>query len=605
MNNIIRNKSVNLPKLDKIKTEIRDKIFASEKELNDFIEQLNYEINTSVNEIENKKTHIGDLQKNLEEETQYYTSRNEELKSQLIPDLQSKIDSKGDEYAYLAEKYKETIQKEFKNIAKTISYDEAIFNKAKNKIEAYKAVNDLDKPTRRLKKNENADQDQEYSRFNIDDYASTMFYHKTFIPFDDVGHEVEICTIQPLPAYYRDKSIENHELGAMYVKIIIRGSDLVADINMYTCKLNAKKYGVALYSEGVINNGEDLEVRVYMDKDKILHVCLVNPYYPTETESELKTKNLIVNIGITSLLSGGIETPAWVYHNIDSSTMTLVGKGQLTHKYGAYYGPLEMDTNDMGYITAELNGSSKYFLSADERFGNTSLYRINTIEEDIEQIKTNPDILINRSHIQYKKSDNSTLVKDEIAELLIRSLLKLELVPNVVYKCFGWVMIDYMYFPITQIKLTSQIRDPEGIFDTTEKMAGVEMQFDAHWEYARDDCDDPFIEDSFLQAFPGIAIEGGKTFINYTGKTETTNDTPTRSCSYGSIRASHRANNVDAKFSDTKLWTEINPGYNFAWYNAKQATVLLCGYDLTIFIPEDYKDRGVSDLSSINYKVKD
>lgn len=605
MNNIIRNKSVNLPKLDKIKSEIRDKIFASEKELNEFIEQLNYEINTSVNEIENKKSNISDMQKNLEAETQYYTSRNEELKSTMIPQLQEKMDAKGDEYAYLAEKYKETIKKEFKNIANTISYDEAIFNKAKNKIEAYKAVNDLDKPTRRLRKNENADEDQEYSRFNIDDYASTIFYHKTFIPFDDVGHEVEICTIQPLPAYYRDKSIENHELGAMYVKIILRASDLCADINLYTCKLNANKYGVALYSEGVINNGEDLEVRVYQDKDKVLHVCLVNPYYVEETDSELNTKNLIVNVGITSLLSGGIETPAWVYHNIDSSDMKLVGRGQLTHKYGAYYGPLEMDKNDMGYITAELNGSSKYFLSADEKFGNTSLYRINTIEEDIEQIKTNPDILINRTHIQYKKSDTTTKVIDQICELLIRSLLNLELVENVVYKCFGWVMVDYQYFPISGVKLTPQIRDSEGIFDSETKMAGVELSFDPQWEIEADDVNDIFTPDTHIQTSPLIAIEGAKTFVNFAGKNEATNNTPDRNSMFGSNQTAFRQNNVNTQFSYTHFWREVKPTYGFAWYNGKDAKCYLQGYDLTIFIPEDYKDEGIADLSAINYKVKD
>lgn len=606
MDNIYRrNRGVQLPHLDKIKKEIRDKVFASEKEINEFINNLNLEINQSISTIEDKKSKIVDQFSIFQSDSEYYLSRKEEIQSLEIPEIQKNIDNKGSEYVSLSKKYKDTMVRDFSNVTHLFNYDNVILSKTKNKIEKYHSMNDEEKTIKRLKKNEEADKSQQYSRLNVDDYSSIMFYNQIFIPFSNTDDEILMFKIKLLPANYHDKSIKNNELGAFYIKFLLRGGDIAGDF-IFTTTLENNQYTVKAISEGLLNLGEDYKIKTYLDReDNYLYFTIQNiNSLNDKNESELSSGNTIMNIGVNIILGGEIIFPEEINTKFDNTNNSKINISShiISHDDKCIYGPLNISSED-----------KQYFLSEDDQFGSVTLYRINTIESDINQIYENDNLKLNKSHVQYSISvsepDSTKVVKiDEVGEILIRSLMKLNLLENVVYKCFGFVLINYMYFPIVQLKLTKKIRDGvDNIFETSQEICGLEMLFDPNWcieQYSKDLSTSPTnnkinsLENGFLTAFPGLSLEGSKTFKNFDSKTQNNNDTPNRNVQYGSINISLLENSA-LLLNVTNFIPTTN---NFASWNGKNAKILISGYDLTLIVSDEIIDTMNNDLEINNMK---
>lgn len=593
MSNKYNTPQVHLPHLDKIKREIRDKIYASESEIKDFLTDISNEINLSLNQIKFKNNEVLEKKENLNEEIEYYDTRKNEIKNQDISILNQNVRLKGDAYLKRAENYRDLIKEDFKNVVSLFNYDSVILSRLKNKIELHKSKNDDQKSTYDLGKNETADSSQQYSRLNLDNYSNTKFYNQVYIPFDNQNEEALICSVKVLPANYRDNTLTNYEIGAFSIKLSLRSQNLAYDLHLFSTKINDKKYGCAIVSEGGINNGEDLNLKVYYNKiDATIYLTIKNIYQTTVEESEISSGNFVVNIGVNIILGGNYYPPMNLFTPFDNSNENLLSIGEaLLPNNENIYGPINTGYFDNEYYNRSMQ---KIFLSQHDIFGETNIYRINTIESDNENL-TDDNKKLSPS-IQYSSIDGSKTYKDEIGEVLIRTLQKLGLKENIVYTCFGYVIIDQMFFPIEQLKLTSKIREvDETNLISDELMCGLEMAFDRNWILEKLSFND--INGNEIVNFPGISIEGSKTFKNYDTKTEFDNDTPIRQASYGS--PNHAIYNNEA----IKLNIFKNDIYNnFSWWEGKNAKIILNGYDITILSSTKLLNNTTPEL--LNIKIK-
>lgn len=622
MNNILRNKSVKFPKLDKIDKTVRDELFASEAEINDFLVQLEQQMNEFTAKIESSQATLLTNKDIIESEADYLKERSQEIIDTEIPNLNAQVIARNN-YLDSVKIYKESLKTKFHEVVDHFDYETSVLNHLKNKIEMKKTKNDLAKNTITLQTYEGFDKLQCQHRLNPDYFSSTTFFHQVVLPFKEQNEEVLLCTIDALPARWRNETIENWEMGAMFVNLMIRGENLAMDLQVYTARLNVKKYGVAIFSDGSLNSGEDVQIKVYYQHQKFM-ITMICPSNNETINSEIIKDHGLLNIGIKPVIAGEITIPDDQYTVFVKASETLVGHGFLYAEDEAVYGPLESIDN-MLYITGGHhfngtdnihspnwnNGPERRMMSEDKKFGYENyndyyIARINTIEKDNETNndhrktdKTKPAlasmIYTNTYNLTNTPNTEKKVYGDSICELLIISLMELNLEFNKVYKVMGWVMIGTYVYQIKQIKLIPDVRNYPlvanskyyGILDIKNatdalnyQLCGVELLF----ELIHNDTVELYNDKSELSKnpsndhpFPGISLTGHTSILQQTERLKLTeigskimpNVHSTISHYFGTFQ-NKAADSVNSSTLFISLNDSIEDGKN------------LCGFDLSI-----------------------
>ena len=636
MSDIIRNKGIKFPKLDKIKQDVRDEIFASEDDINDFLQTLSENVAYFTHEITNRNEEIKKSSTLLKESDDYYQIRKDEILNDEIPEMNEKVESVEDRYRELLKQYKEKIKSEFPSVGGTLSYESVSLGNIKNKIEKYKTLGDKELQPITPTQVTNAWWLPEFHRLNPDNRSSTIFFHQVNIPFNENPQEVELFTIKPMPAYWRTSSLENSTLGAFFINLKLRGKDLSADIEIFPQKMREGiKYGVEFFSEGSVNNGNLIKLKAYHNETtKEIKITILTPSKKIETQKDVFTDdNFLLNVGIQSLLSEDIIIPSYNDKTeIDKTNLKIVGEAKIdTDEY--LYGPLDENTNDMEWLKGmtfskdfsrvhndliRKEGNDKYqvMLSEDERRGKTSIYRIHTIESDIDRVEGNLEKSVYTVG-GLKTNGGTKRVIDEFSELLLRSLQDIGLIAGRVYKAMGWVMITNVCYQVSQIKITKEkLVYPDRkweYLDPSRNICGAEILFDPEQEFEYDDSTSngkitnlKITTNGFseVMGFPGLSLEGD-IMLNASNVVSRNSD----------LGQNYWVNTRTAmKFSDfynNKLTIGKRP-YNLATALGNNVAFLqdsigarICGYDISIFIPEDLKssEGAIPTLEATNYEV--
>lgn len=623
MNNILRNKSVKFPKLDKIDKSVRDELFASESEINDFLVQLEQQMNEFTAKIETSQATLLTNKDIIESESSYFKERSQEIIDVEIPDLNAQILARNN-YLDQVKSYKEALKTKFHEVIDHFDYETSVLNHLKNKIEMKKTKNDIAKDTITLQSYKGFDKLQYQHRLNPDYFSSTTFFHQIVLPFKEQNEEVLLCTIDALPARWRNETIENWEMGAMFVNLMIRGENLAMDLQVYTTRLNVKKYGVAIFSDGSVNIGEDVQIKVYYQHQKFM-ITMICPSNNETINSEIIKDHGLLNIGIKPVIAGEITIPDDQYTVFVKASEILVGHGFLYAEDEAIYGPLET-IDDMLYITGGMhfngtdnifspnwnNGAERRMMSEDKKFGyeNYSDYyiaRINTIEKDNE---TNNDyrktdstkpalasmIYTNTYGLTETSNTDKKVYADSICELLIISLMELNLEFNKVYKVMGWVMIGTYVYQIKQLKLIPDVRTyplvkndkSYGILDIKNsidalnyQLCGVELLF----ELIHNDTIDLYNNKTTAfntnpqnkHVFPGISLTG-HTSILTDNERMTLSEIGSKVMPNVHSTISHYFGTFQTKISENNNSSTLFISLNDSVEDGKN----LCGFDLSI-----------------------
>ena len=570
---------VRFPRLDKIKQEIRDKNYVNEEELNEYVTNINVQASEIIQSLKNKQQEIEENFSDFNIDKEYFNNRISEIESTDLINIQNSVEKSNINYPDKVETSKENVNIEITNTISSFDLGAITKERIKNKIELLRNYTDENRHTQTLRKNETTNVPQEFTRLNPDYYANTRFASTVFIPYENINKDIVLFTLKTIPVNYRDSKLKNFKMGAFYFKMQLRSDTLFADLSIYSVKLNDKEYGAAIVSDGVYGteNIEHYLKLYYSETEQKLYVC----YKIDNTNQEkLYSDNLesqLYSINVNVLIGGEIDFSTYYGYTLnDDAVVKLIGIAGLNKDVNECIGPINIYVENMNYYSRSHNYLT---FTENDVFGKSKIFRINTIEHD--NNITLQETLESENIIQYKKA--SSVKKDNIGEVLIRSLESIGLKPGIVYKCYGWILVDNMFFPVEYLKLTKKIHLSDNTFIKDEKMCGLEMLFDRRFvaELSSKNSDTSYNQ----PCFPGISFEGMPVFNNEkiekpTSLTEFNINTPMRNTWYGSWTGQSKNNNHLFQLTRSSVSTTFNALDN------RNADIFLGGFDLTILSSE-------------------
>ena len=584
--------NTHFPKIDKIHQDIRDKQYINEAELNEQMNSISSQTAELIQNLKLKKQEMEDSLSNFNDTNEYFNMRIDEIMNDTLEEKQNEIEKNNIFYPDKLNTTRKIIRQEIENTISSFDMGNVTKERIKNKIELLKTRTDENKVLRRLAKNETTE-NQEYSRLNPDDYSNTRFSSTIFIPYESFNKDIVLFKLKTIPVNYRKTDLKNFKMGAFHLKMSLRSDTVFADLVISSTKLDNNEYGASIVSEG-INGVENIlhHLKVYYSTiDQNIYVC----YNIDTSNSEMlhadSIESQLYSINVNILIGGTIDFSTYYGYVLNNENLTLVGSASLNKDSENIFGPINNESND--YYT---RSHTIYSYTEDELFGESDIIRISTIEND-KKIE-DENLLTKDNIIQYSKEGD--VKKDNISEILIRSLESIGLKPGIVYKAMGWVLLDYMYFPIEYLKLTPKNHIASDTFLINEKMCGLEMMFDRRYvvEMTSKNADNTFNQ----PCFPGISIEGMQSFDktkvdNGTTATEFNINTPMRNTYYGSWSGSYKNNN-----HQLQLTRSANISTQFASLDNRSAEIFLSGFDITIITSTKMLNEDISNKFIVTVK---
>ena len=419
-------RSTKIPKIDRIKRQIRDEINISETEINNFLLKYDEKIHEYLYEFEKKKTEIFDKIDSVESDVEYYKERVKEIDTISIPEIIREIDNTKYLYKKDAKEYKDCLLENLNNILDNyFSMDDSIIQKAKNDVIELRVADDIEKRSEMMTSEENTNKMQDISRMNVDENASITYFNRNIVNFTSDKEEILLFKLEMMRANYRDKSKINNDLGAFYIKVLLRLHNFTADLYFTTGLIDEDRYGVVCISDGIVNlSGSTFNINTYIDKKKEF-------IYFTLSNVEIEDLNIVkvVTVGVNCILSGKV-----IFSNHIMDILQI--------KDYDYINTITIKENDTSYGPINRYENKSFALSDSDKFGSCSLYRIHTIESDVEQIEEKGETLTKYLNPQFLLRNERVYIYEEGYYLLPININENECLLNILTKYTTPLLID-------------------------------------------------------------------------------------------------------------------------------------------------------------------
>ena len=388
-----------IPGIDQSNTEARKQINIKETEL----QKIETEIVSKI-EAEKVKEELKLQNLNLDKDAilkdkEDYEEKLKQISENQIPMLSANVDEKYKTgYTDKINSFIENCTDKAKAEMERLNFEDTVNSRIKAIYEQKKLalLGDINRESNKLPNDRASDVIQTGIRMNPDIYS--IMRNNIVVMRNTDNYPILITKFESLPVSYRDPSYLNSDIGAFLAKVQLRGSDLAIDLEIFSTLLSDGKYGCAIYSEGSVNKKDDLEIRIYKEKNSnFIYVVAENM-----VEQKLRS-SLLLDVNVSIILGDNIEmNTSYSTEMSNLENFNLIGEALFTEKDGYEYGPKNKLYSDRKYTESLMNDK---VLSESDILGDTNIVRINTVEKDVEGFAVKDFKLDKREQLKNAKLD--------------------------------------------------------------------------------------------------------------------------------------------------------------------------------------------------------
>lgn len=388
-----------IPGIDQSNTEARKQINIKETEL----QKIETEIVSKI-EAEKVKEELKLQNLNLDKDAilkdkEDYEEKLKQISENQITMLSANVDEKYKTgYTDKINSFIENCTDKAKAEMERLNFEDTVNSRIKAIYEQKKLalLGDINRESNKLPNDRASDVIQTGIRMNPDIYS--IMRNNIVVMRNTDNYPILITKFESLPVSYRDPSYLNSDIGAFLAKVQLRGSDLAIDLEIFSTLLSDGKYGCAIYSEGSVNKKDDLEIRIYKEKNSnFIYVVAENM-----VEQKLRS-SLLLDVNVSIILGDNIEmNTSYSTEMSNLENFNLIGEALFTEKDGYEYGPKNKLYSDRKYTESLMNDK---VLSESDILGDTNIVRINTVEKDVEGFAVKDFKLDKREQLKNAKLD--------------------------------------------------------------------------------------------------------------------------------------------------------------------------------------------------------